>query len=446
MNATISRVNRVGAGGSALRPRGLFFSFRLHLPASSRLFSSYYVAPAVNVQHPHPPDSSTSVPGAEQQPRLRIQLQHSPSYLGHFSSRVTRPSNEDRYALGVITVPAGSSLTPRAQKHSPAVSVRQAFFYSIFDGHGGPECADFLSQNLPEYIEQCNPNSWDELERDWRENVGGYWARWRGHHEKYSRMLSSQSDLAVRLPMAFLQADYDYTIANKKAGSTCTAVMIYSTSPNPIPYFAGGQARLTIAHVGDTRCILCDANGLAHPLTSAHHLSSTIESDRLRRYASSFFVDSFGEERFGNVENTRAFGDISMKRLGVSAEPDITEYILGGKANPAIDPDAGRSPTFGGNEPFLVLVTDGVSNYVSDQEVVDLVTSTGYRSGYARGTPQDAASEIVKFAEAVGGNDNATCLVIRLSGWAKWMAKPTDRTGDLREYRLREAFENPRGR
>lgn len=85
-------------------------------------------------------------------------------------------------------------------------------------------------------------------------------------------------------------------------------------------------------------------------------------------------------------------------------------------------------------------MSDGVSGFASDQEIVDIVTSVGYASGFTRGTPQDSAREIVKYAEAVGGDDNATCIVVRLSGWGKWN-KPLDRTGDLREYRLKDALD-----
>ncbi|KAK9247227.1 phosphatase 2C-like domain-containing protein [Lipomyces tetrasporus] len=383
-----------------------------------RQFTTYYVTPQTK-----PVATEVSVP------RLRVPLLNAPTHLGHFSSRVNRQDNEDRYSVSVLTLPAMSSLTPRSLK-AAAPPERQVFFYSVFDGHGGSECSEFLAQNLATYIENADLNSIDALERNWKENIGGYWTRWRGHLEKFRSRMSKDSDLLLRIPVSFLQADYDFTMAERPSGSTCTSVLLYSSNPD-VPYWSGAPSRLLVAHVGDTRCILSDRNGVAHALTSAHHLSSPIESARLRRYAASFFTDSFGEERFGNVENTRSFGDRSMKRLGVTAEPELTEYTLG-------SPSA--EDGFGGEEPFLVLISDGVSKFASDQEVVDIVTSTGYRSGYARGTPQDAAREVVQFAEDVGGDDNATCIVVRLSGWGKW-TRPVDRTGDLREYRLREALD-----
>lgn len=159
------------------------------------------------------------------------------------------------------------------------------------------------------------------------------------------RILKEVDDLGLRAPIAFLQADYDFTVSKKASGSTCTSIFLFSEEPDQ-PYWADFPTKLVVAHVGDTRCILCDREGLARPLTAIHHPSSAIESERLRRYASSFFTDSFGEERFGNFANTRSFGDIAMKKMGVSAEPDVVEIDVG---NPS------SVKGFGGNEPFLVL-------------------------------------------------------------------------------------------
>ena len=41
-----------------------------------------------------------------------------------------------------------------------------------------------------------------------------------------------------------------------------------------------------------------------------------------------FMTDSFGE-RFVALANTRAFGDVDYKEVGVTAEPDFNQYIIG---------------------------------------------------------------------------------------------------------------------
>jgi protein phosphatase PTC6 len=144
----------------------------------------------------------------------------------------------------------------------------------------------------------------------------------------------------------------------------------------------------------------------------------------LRHYATAFVSDSFGEERFGVLANTRSFGDVSQKRLGVSAEPEVYRREL--------------EPS---EHAFMVLVSDGISGTLTDQEIVDIVKECN--------TPEEGAKELVEFAEEVTGEgDNTTAMVVRLGGWEK----RTDGgegfmgTKDLRAWRRDEALASSRAR
>lgn len=81
---------------------------------------------------------------------------------------------------------------------------------------------------------------------------------------------------------------------------------------------------------------------------------------------------------------------------------------------------------------FVVLISDGISSILSDDEIVDL----------ARGAsnPKIAAERILAFSEELGGDDNATAIVVPLAGWGK--VQGPDKTKDLREYRRRQAGAN----
>lgn len=157
-------------------------------------------------------------------------------------------------------------------------------------------------------------------------------------------------------------------------------------------------------------------------------------------------TDSFGEERFISLANTRAFGDVDYKDVGVTAEPDFNQYIIGDLAAilEFLTPEEIQKHTIGGlggDESFIVLCSDGVTNVLTDQEIADIVMTNVNLRGQTFATPQWCAQEIIKFVEYVGGDDNATCMVIRLNGWGNW---PTiDRTGELRQARLDDY--NPRG-
>ncbi|EEH34276.2 phosphatase 2c [Paracoccidioides lutzii Pb01] len=209
-----------------------------------------------------------------------------------------------------------------------------------------------------------------------------------------------------------------------KGGSTASIAMISTPSPTPF-WHPSSPSSLVVSHVGDTRILLCStATGLAIPLTTDHHPSSPIEGSRLRRYAAAFVTDSFGEERMSGLANTRAFGDMQSKRIGVSAEPEVRRVEMG----PA-------------EYSFLVLMTDGVSGAMSDQEVVDVVKEAK--------TPDEGARNVVGFATEVGADgDNATCLVVRLGGWERRLEGGLGSMGtrEEREWRRVEATDPRRKR
>ena len=51
--------------------------------------------------------------------------------------------------------------------------------------------------------------------------------------------------------------------------------------------------------------------------------------------------------------------------------------------------------------------------------------------------PKTAAEKILAFSEELGGNDNATAIVIPLAGWNK--IDGPDKTRELRDYRRLQA-------
>ncbi|KAH6851256.1 phosphatase 2C-like domain-containing protein [Chaetomium sp. MPI-CAGE-AT-0009] len=209
-----------------------------------------------------------------------------------------------------------------------------------------------------------------------------------------------------------------------KGGSTASVALISTPTPSPF-WHPAAHSTLVVAHVGDTRVLLCEtATGRPLPLTSDHHPSSPAESRRLRRYVTdSVVTDSFGEERIQGLANSRAFGDMQSKRIGVSAEPDVVRLAL-------------RPAEFA----FLVLVSDGVSGSLGDQEIVDVVKEAA--------TPEEGARRVVEYATEVSADgDNATCLVVRLGGWERRSEGGVGSLGtrEVREMRRAEAAD-PRRR
>jgi len=176
---------------------------------------------------------------------------------------------------------------------------------------------------------------------------------------------------------------------------------------------------LTVAHCGDTRVLLCSTKGDVSPMTENHHADARVESIRLRRMmGSALIADSFGETRWmGALANTRGLGDLQYKKFGVTPEPEVRTKLLENKA-----------------WAYIVLVSDGVSSVMSDDEVVDLARDAA--------DPKQAAERILAFAEEMGSEDNATAIVVPLAGWGK--IQGPDKTKELREYRQRQAVGSER--
>lgn len=307
-----------------------------------------------------------------------------------------------------------------------------------------------------------------QLQRDmvkaYGDTIGGYFRRFNpDHFLDHDESEQSASTIESSLTYAFLRADLDFVSAQArkadpddsdmplnhdeilgaphstpsghgiggktrfKGGSTASVALISTPTPTPF-WHPAAHSTLLVAHVGDSRILLCEtATGRAQPLTSDHHPAAPSESRRLRRYApagSMVTGDSFGEERIAGLANSRAFGDMRSKRIGVSAEPETARVELG----PA-------------QYAFLVLMSDGVSGSLSDQEIVDVVKE-------AR-TPEQGARGVVEYATEVSHDgDNATCQVVRLGGWERRSEGGLSSLGtkEIRDARRAEAQDPRRGK
>ncbi|POY76295.1 hypothetical protein BMF94_0490 [Rhodotorula taiwanensis] len=360
--------------------------------------------------------------------------------VGIAQSRGERPYQEDAYAVHSLVVPQsalkwnvvddrlGTGWTPQTLEgfegeQSPGEeNKRQVAYFGVFDGHGGDTVSRYLRDSLAALIEASRVDEIPAIIDEYR-SLGGYLKRYRGGPLDRFRKDSPEysdwkgmalDDLAV---LAFLKADCHVCADPKmkeKGGSTATIALLHSLDlPHSHPYYASSLLSLTIAHLGDTSALLASTqSGRARRLTENHHADSRTESERLRTSGTGIITDSFGESRWGGVvANTRAVGDAEFKPVGVIAEPDITKRVF-------------RGDEFS----HLILLSDGITDSLSDQEIVDL--TRGFRD------PAQAAKKIVSFAEDIGADDNLTCLVVPLPGFGRMGGMDT--TASRREYRQRQ--------
>lgn len=89
----------------------------------------------------------------------------------------------------------------------------------------------------------------------------------------------------------------------------------------------------------------------------------------------------------GQLAVSRAFGDYSLKKEGVTAIPYVRKHFM--------------RPF----DKFLIIATDGVWDVLSDQDAVDICIEDN--------STNQISKEIVKTALDRGSKDNICCLVIR---------------------------------
>lgn len=217
-------------------------------------------------------------------------------------------------------------------------------YFGVFDGHGGRKAADFAAQNLYNYM------ATDAL---------------------------FGTNVAEAVGKAFRKADETFVeLAEREQlrdGTTAVAA-----------YIRGDK--LWVANVGDSRAVLC-RQGVAVPMSEDHR--PNIESEQARIERNGGTVLHIGSWRVeGVLAVTRAIGDKDLKKC-VTADPHIKELELQS------------------DDELLVLASDGLWDFMSNQEVVDQARQ--------HPDPSVAAKALVDEALARGSGDNITVLVVNVA-------------------------------
>ncbi|KZW02601.1 protein serine/threonine phosphatase 2C [Exidia glandulosa HHB12029] len=361
----------------------------------------------------------------------------SPKVIGIVSTRGTRDHQEDAFQAAALSLPPDELARSVSKHHDinwhpsdlPKDLASQVLFVGIYDGHGGGQASSFLKHNLHTLFETVEPSQVPEVYK-WLRGQGGYFRRWRGGElADWANPADNPDgrappfDLSARASLAFLTADKQFTEGDPEHSPTCGATasvaLLQPLDVPAAPFFSAHKIAVTVAHVGDTRVLLCATDGgRVEPLSETHHAETRGESARLRRMGTSRVMDSFGESRWmGALANTRCIGDSQYKQFGVTPEPTITTRLLEG-------------PHYA----YMILVSDGISGILSDDEIVDLARDAA--------DPHVAAQTILSFAEELGTQDNSTVIVVPLAGWGK--IHGPDATKELRDYRRRQAMNSER--
>lgn len=186
----------------------------------------------------------------------------------------------------------------------------------------------------------------------------------------------------------------------RDSGTTAVAMAVFGS-------------RLVIANTGDCRALL-SRNGRCHELTTDHRPLCAMERQRIEDAGG--FVDCEGYLN-GDLGVSRAIGDHHYCHLKFTdgtgpliPDPDIIDNV--------IDP----------NDEFIVLVSDGVTDGLMSQTIIDLVRDSLRESN----CPVKASEALVRAAFKTGVSDNLTAMTVCLQTHAPCRKKMVHSNSRLR--------------
>ncbi|KAK4342513.1 hypothetical protein RND71_038329 [Anisodus tanguticus] len=227
--------------------------------------------------------------------------------------------------------------------------------FGLFDGHNGPAAAIYSKENLLQNVLSTIPA---DLNRD-------EWV----------------AALPRALVAGFVKTDKEFQEKAQKSGTTVTFVIIEGWV-------------VTVASVGDSRCILESAEGGIYYLSADHRLECN-EEERERITASGGEVGRLNTGGGTQIGPLRCWpGGLCLSRS--IGDMDVGEFIV-----PVPYVKQVKLSSAGGR---LVIASDGVWDALSAEVAVEC----------CRGMlPDAAASQIVKEAvQPKGIRDDTTCIVV----------------------------------
>ncbi|KAG1678586.1 hypothetical protein FOA52_012593 [Chlamydomonas sp. UWO 241] len=215
--------------------------------------------------------------------------------------------------------------------------------YGVFDGHGGPNAADYVRSNLFKNLQQ---------------------------HPKYPQ------DIAGAIAEVFVTTDDQYMRSGdptREDGSTGVAVVVHGN-------------RMVVANVGDSRGVLC-RGGQTIALTIDHKPNNKDERDRIENAGG--VVIWAGVWRVGGVlAVSRAFGDKPLKKF-VIAVPHV------------------RENTLSASDEFVIIASDGLWDVMTSEDAVALIRDLSNEpekaakrlaeEAYTRGSCDNISCIVIKF-------------------------------------------------
>ncbi|OAY44000.1 probable protein phosphatase 2C 34 [Manihot esculenta] len=265
-------------------------------------------------------------------------------------------------------------------------------FCGIFDGHG--PWGHFVAKKVREWMPSC-------LLCNWQETLG-------------------ETSVDPDIDLESDKKHQRFNIWKHSYIKTCAAVDQELGQHRKIDTCHSGTTALTIvrqgediflANVGDSRAVLAttsdDGDLVSVQLTTDFKPNLPQESERILQCKGRVFcLDDepmvhriwLPDEESPGLAMSRAFGDYCIKDFGLISVPEVTQRHITSK------------------DQFVVLATDGVWDVISNQEAVEIVSSTPDRAKAAKRLVESAAHAWKRKRKGIAMDDiSAICLFFNSS-------------------------------
>ena len=277
--------------------------------------------------------------------------------------------------------------------------------FGVFDGHGGKEISQFVSNHFTEELVK-NKNLESDLSQALKETF-----------IKMDEIMTTPESIEEIKKYARLSKEADDLQSKNEPQNSQMALISQLIGPkdpeaNDIYMRTGCTAcvfsideekkKLYFANAGDSRVVMCK-NGVAYAQSEDH--KPEMESEKNRIYKADGWI-SEGRVK-GNLNLTRGFGDLEYKQ-NKNLKPE--EQMI--TANPDI-----KVIDYEKDIEFVIIGCDGIWDCLKNQEACDFVTKK------LKEDPKIKISKIIEdmmdsilakdlYNETGVGCDNMTCIII----------------------------------
>ena len=320
------------------------------------------------------------------------------SYQGLF-----KDYNEDKISISsLIKKPSSSKI-----KSWPKIS-----YFSIFDGHGGEECSEFLKDNYLKYLVD-NKNFPYDIKQS---------------------MIEAFKDIEEEF---FKLKCKDTLEESDKSGSCALVAVIFDN-------------KIYIANIGDSRAIMSINEGTKiKQLTVDHKPDNLIEFERAMKNGSKIYLDD-NDDPDRDVSKIKFIKD----KHDLEKKKELKQHSVEDKIFRVYPSDLAvmrtvgdikaKKKEFGGNpgtiinypdifvidinsnDDFIVMGCDGIFDDLSNQEIIDAAWMVFKHRGKDKNydiheLSQEACDLVIKYALEKQTTDNLSCIIIGLEGIEKYL-------------------------